>query len=460
MVFWRLRFALSLLLALPSGAACAAADEVAAPPPDSGMSQPPVAVPSPSYVAVPQPSEQALRYYYGNNLIWCLRMAGALAIPALLLVTGFTARLRDVAHRIGRRGYPTFCVYVALYLLLHAAAVLPFSYCVDFVRQHEYDLSNQTAGKWLSDLLKGGVVTFVAACAVGWIPLAVIRRSPRWWWFWLGLLAGPFMAFVVLITPIWIQPLFNEFGPMRDKPLEARILALASRAGIDGSRVFEVNKSVDTKAVNAYVVGLAGTKRIVLWDTLVDKLDDDEVLFVMGHEMGHYVLGHVVRTLGVIWGLAFAALLVTAHAARWLAERFARRFRFDALHDVAAIPLLLLVGQAVSLALSPLALAYSRYNEREADRFALELLQSNRAAATGFVKLQQENLGNPRPGPLYMFWRATHPNIAQRIEFFNTYRPWEEGQPLRYGHLFDRRHDSPPPVPPPPRMPPQHAGPP
>ena len=133
-----------------------------------------------------------------------------------------------------------------------------------------------------------------------------MRRSPRRWWLYTSLLSLPVMVFVILLEPIWIAPLFNRFGPMKDKQLEARILALAQRAGIEGGRVFEVDKSVDTKMLNAYVTGLLGSKRIVLWDTLLAKMDSRQVLFVVAHEMGHYVLHHVL--LGILLG--FVGILV------------------------------------------------------------------------------------------------------------------------------------------------------
>src|SRR6202035_5193836 len=148
-------------------------------------------------------------------------------------------------------------------------------------------------------------------------------------------------GFSALIAPVVIDPLFNEFGPMKDKRLEAKIDALAHRAGIEGGKIFVVDKSRDTKTVNAYVTGLFGTKRIVLWDTLLARLDEDEVLAVMGHEMGHYVLNHVA------WGLSLASfvslflLFLVDRSGRSLIARFGPRFGFDKLSDVASVPLFL-----------------------------------------------------------------------------------------------------------------------
>jgi Zn-dependent protease with chaperone function len=202
--------------------------------------------------------------------------------------------------------------------------------------------------------------------------------------------------------------------------------------------VYQVNKSEDTRLVNAYVTGIGGTKRIVLWDTLLGRLTPDQVAVVMAHEMGHYVLNH---TLLVILGAAVAvtlSLYAVHRLAGRLIARHRRRFGFDRLDDVASLPLLLLVGGVVSFVVMPGVLAVSRWQEREADRFALELTRDNRAAAEMFVRLQQENLSVPRPGLLYTLWLGSHPSLASRIEFANRYRPWAVGDTLRYGHLLDR----------------------
>jgi STE24 endopeptidase len=241
---------------------------------------------------------------------------------------------------------------------------------------------------------------------------------------------------VALVVPVLIEPLFNDFHPMKDRALEAKILALAERAGIEHSRVFVVDKSVDTKTVNAYVTGLGQTKRIVLWDTLLEKLNEPEVLFVVGHEMGHYVLNHVL--IGTLIGSAGSLVLLWLiwWSAGRLIHRFHQRFGFEELGDVASLPLLLLLGQAFLLLGMPLGLAFSRYIEHEADRFGLEITQNNHAAAEGFVRLQQENLSVPWPGLFYTIFRASHPCLGERIEFANDYHPWTTGQPLRYGNLF------------------------
>jgi len=401
----------------------------------------PVAAAAPSAaglppVPVPEPSEKALRYYRGNLVWWGGRVAWGLVVPGIILFSGFSARLRDCARRIGRKWFVTVGLYVCLLAGVFWLVSLPLDYWQGYVREHAYGLSNQTLGKWFGDSLKSLMVVMVFGFAFVWLPYRLLRAFPRGWWLVTSALAVPVIVLVVLIEPIWIAPLFNEFRPMRDQALERDILALARRAGIEGSRVFEVNKSVDTKAVNAYMAGLFDTKRIVLWDTLIARLDRDETLFVMGHEMGHYVLGHVWKIMAAACLLVGLTLYAIHRAAGKLIAWFKLRLGFDELSDVASLPLLLLFFQISSLALLPFINGYSRHLEHEADRFGLEITRSNHAAATAFVKLQQENLGNPRPGLIYRIWQASHPVLADRIEFCNTYAPWRTGQPLRYADHF------------------------
>jgi Zn-dependent protease with chaperone function len=327
-------------------------------------------------------------------------------------------------------------LYGVFYVLVMALLELPFGWYVGFARQHEYGLSVQTASQFLGDSAKAVAVGCVVAALTLWIPYLLIRKSPRRWWLWTGIATMPLATLALVIAPIWIEPLFDRFGSMRDRALEARIVALASRAGIEGGRVYEVAKSEDTRTVNAYVTGAGATKRIVLWDTLVDRLTPDEVLFVMGHEMGHYVLHHTALVILGATLLVTSSMYAVHRVAGAMLGRWSRRFGFERLDDPASLALLALVAGVVSLAVTPIVLATSRYMEHEADRFGLEITRDNRVAARTFVKLQQENLGVPRTGVLDHLWRDSHPDPADRIEFANRYRPWATGGTLRYGDRF------------------------
>ena len=241
---------------------------------------------------------------------------------------------------------------------------------------------------------------------------------------------------MMFVQPIWIDPLFNKFGPMKNKELEAQILHLASRAGIEGGRVFEVDKSEDTKMLNAYVVGFGSSSRIVLWDTTIKQLTPDEILFVMGHEMGHYVLHHIWWSMLYCSALSFGIFYLTYRSANFMLRKYKKRFGFTYLYNIASLPLLLFLITLFSLLSTPLSNYVSRCMEHEADRFGLEITQNNKAAAEAFIALQQENLGNPYPGPIFKFWRSTHPPLGERIEFCNSYCPWKQDQPLKYADRF------------------------
>jgi STE24 endopeptidase len=387
-------------------------------------------------VPVPPPVEKAVQRYRTGNAWYCVVVLWGIAVPALILFTGFSARLRDIARRLGRKWYFALCLYLAGLLLANYVLDWPLSFYLEFVRAHAYDLSNQTFAKWFGDSLKELLVMMVAGVMFLWVPYWLLKKSPCRWWLYAGLAAVPFYFFTMLIEPVAVEPLFNRFTPIQDKALETKILALAERAGIHGSRVFEVNKSVDTKMVNAYVTGFMGTKRIVLWDTALNKLNEHELLFVMGHEMGHFALRHVV--MGMLLGcvLTFVALYGIHRAAGILMARWQKRFGFAELSDFASLPLLAMLGQIFMLVLIPIGLTYSRHIEHEADRFGLEITHYNHSAATGFARLQAEDLAVPRPGWFYTIMRASHPSIGERIDFFNSYKPWENGGPVKYENYF------------------------
>jgi STE24 endopeptidase len=387
-------------------------------------------------VEVPEPSPQALAYHRSGTILWVLNTAWGLLVPAVLLWTGFSARMRDWAARIGRKWFFIVAIYWVIFTLVTAAVDLPRVYYEGFVRQHAYGLSNQTIAKWLSDQAANLGITLVIGSLVLWIPYHLLARSPRRWWLYTAMLAIPFIILIQLITPIWIDPLFNEFGPMRDKALEADILQLASRSGIDGGRVYEVAKSVDTKQLNAYVNGFGATQRIVLWDTIIAAMDRPQLLTVMGHEMGHYVLRHVWQLIAVAVLSVLVLLYAVYRLAGALIARHSARLGFTSLADIASLPLILLLVSTVGLVIDPLTLAFVRHIEHEADRFTLELTHDNHAFGTALVILQQENLAVPRPGRLYKWFRESHPPLGERVDFANDYRPWETGQPQVYANSF------------------------
>jgi Zn-dependent protease with chaperone function len=389
-------------------------------------------------VPVPPASDKALSYYHSGNILWFVEILWGMLIPALFLFTGFSAKIRNWAQKIGKKWFFVVGIYFIIFTIISTLIDLPLSYYTEFIRQHAYDLSNQTFGKWAGDTLKSLMVGSVFGFCIVWIPYWLLKKAPKRWWLYVGLGTVPFMFLIMLVEPIWVEPLFNDFGPMKNKALEAKVLALADRAGIEGSHVFEVNKSVDTKELNAYVTGFLGTKRIVIWDNTIAKMTEGELLFVLGHEMGHYVLGHVWKEIVFSSLMMLLTLFLADRAAKVIIARYKERFGFDRLSDIASFPLILLLFGVFGFIINPLDNWISRAIEHQADQFGLEITRDNHDAATAFVKLQMENLSNPRPALWYKILRADHPVLGDRIDYANTYKPWEKGEKPEFEKYFKR----------------------
>jgi STE24 endopeptidase len=353
-----------------------------------------------------------------------------LAILLAVLALGISRRLRDLATRLTARPALAAMVFWALLTLVTTALSAPLDYYEGFAVPHRFALSSQSFGGWAWDQAKGMLLGIVIGAPLVALALAGIRRVRRWWLaLWLG--SVPITVFLILVAPVVLDPVFNTFKPLEDQQLKNELLDLAARAGISGSRVYEVDKSKQTKTMNAYVNGLGPTKRIVLWDTIIAKMKHDELRMVMAHEMGHYVLHHVWKLLGFLLVLLLAAFWLMQRGTEWAISRWGRSWGFEVAHDPAAVPLLMLVVSAFMFLASPLVNGVSRHFEHEADTFSLELTHLNDAGARAFVKFAEDSKVLPDPAPFIRFWRYSHPTLAERIVFCETYKPWEKGEPNR-----------------------------
>jgi Zn-dependent protease with chaperone function len=344
--------------------------------------------------------------------------------------------MRDIAHSMGHSRYVRVLVYVTLFVLVVSLLRLPLTWYNDFAVEHQFGLSNQNYIQWLTAQGKAMVLTVVilGIVPIQWLIYTILARSPRRWWLWLGLGLAPFLVAATLLTPIVIEPVFNRFRPLHDLELRTSILALAERAGIPGRKVVEVNKSAQTKKYNAYVSGFGASQRIVLWDTTLQGLKPDEILFVMGHEMGHYRLGHIWKGVAVGALLGLVLFWATARIGGWAVRRFGDVWGFHELSDVASIPLLLLVIDLLTFAVQPAVNAYTRQVETQADQYGLEITQDSDAAARAFVKMGSQNKDDPDPAPFVKWMLYSHPPDAERVRMALHYRPWAEGEPNSFYH--------------------------
>lgn len=369
-----------------------------------------------------------------SRILYTLYFVGTvygIGVLLLLLSTGWSRRIRDLAARVTTRKFLMAMLYFVLFSIASALLSLPLDLYSGFVVPHQFNLSNQSFGEWLLERLKELAVGLVIGSPIIALALLGIRKMPRRWWLALWSGAIPIAILLVVIAPLFVDPIFNKFEPLKDAVLRDKLLELASRAGISGADVFEVDKSKQTKTMNAYVTGLGPTKRIVMWDTLLAKMTHGETLAVMGHEMGHYVLHHVWKGLALGFALFFGVLYLAQRIVIHGVARWGDRWGFSEPHDPAALPWLLIVISVLSFFLTPAISAGSRYIEHEADVFTLELTHRNEDTARAFIKLAEDSKIEPQPPLFIEYWLYSHPPLAKRIAFALSYRPWDRGEPNR-----------------------------
>ena len=293
----------------------------------------------------------------------------SILVAALILFSGLAAKLRDIATVLSRFGWVRLLVFFTLYTLIVYVVTFPLEWYQGYALEHYYGLSTQSFAAWIADEGKELLVSVVllAVVPILWLAYRAIEKSPRRWWLWFAFATLPLVLGIALIEPLVIDPLFNKFTPLRDQQLKAKIIALAERAEIPGRKVYEVDKSKQTKTLNAYVNGFGVSQRIVLWDTTLHAMSDDEILYVMGHEMGHYKLAHIWKGIALSALGSFALLWIAARIARWAVRRFGDAWGFHELHDIASLPLLLAILLGLNFVSQPISNAVSRRIETEAD---------------------------------------------------------------------------------------------
>src|SRR5216684_3134808 len=270
---------------------------------------------------------------------------------------------------------------------------------------------------------------------------AVMRRSPRRWWLYFWFPAVLILLGLIVITPLVIDPLFNKFEPLSKEhaDLVASIEKLTKHAGvpIPPERMFLMVASQKTNAINAYVTGLGASKRVVIWDTTIQKMSNDESLFIVGHEVGHYALGHVRQ--GFLLGAAglLLALYLLFRGLHWALDRWAKDWKLYGQEDLASLAVLLLILQALLFVASPVISGISRMEEHAADVYGLEVIHglipnSEEVAAHAFQVLGELDLSDPNPPPFITLWLYSHPPLADRLIFAHSYDPWSKGESPKY----------------------------
>jgi STE24 endopeptidase len=358
----------------------------------------------------------------------------------LILRLGIAARLRDMAESASQRRWVQGLVFVPLLRLLVGVLGLPVRMYWHRLSLH-YEQSVQGWGSWFWDWTKGQFVILAVWLVVALTLFAVMRFSPRRWWLYFWFPAVLILLILLVITPLVIDPLFDKFEPLSNQhpDLVASIGKLTNRAGvpIPPERMFLMLASAKTKAINAYVTGLGASKRVVIWDTAIQKTSNEEALFIVGHELGHYVLGHVVK--GFLVGAAglLVALYLLFRGLHWALDRWGQEWKIPGAEDWASLAVLLLLLQVLLFFSSPAINWFSRMQEHAADVYGLEVIHgivpnSEEVAAHAFQVLGELDLSDPNPPPFITFWLYSHPPLSERLVFAHNYDPWSKGLPPRY----------------------------
>jgi STE24 endopeptidase len=352
-------------------------------------------------------------YFEGGYWLILWNALYTIAVMAVLLWSGLSARLRDLARRIARRRWLEPLVYGPLFVLVSGLLTLPIDWYKGFRREHEYGLSNQDLSSWGQDHLTQTLVGAVGLALLLTAIYAVIRRAPKRWWLWAGGIAALFLGLQVAVGPVFLAPLFNHYTPLAPSPVRDAILAMARSDGVPATEIYQFDASRQSKRISANVSGLFGTTQISLNDNLLGRSDPDEIVAVMGHEMGHYVMNHVVILLLYLTLLLLLGAAWCQGAAGWAIARWGRRWRVDSVADPAGLPVLVAALTVYFFVMTPVLNTIIRQQEMQADLFGLNLARRPDAFARVALLLSEYRKLDPSPLEEWIFF--DHPSGRTRI---------------------------------------------
>lgn len=302
------------------------------------------------------------------------------------------------------------------FLLLSYADTLlsiPFSLYSTFKIENKFGFNTMTVKLWITDTVKSLIISTILMSLLIAVGLYLIQKSPALWWLWVWCFFLVFGIFIMYISPYVIEPLFHKFSPIGNEELESEIKNLLNKAGIRVSRIFKVDASRRTKHTNAYFTGIGKTKRIVLYDTLIEKMNRDEILAVLAHEAGHWKKKHVLKHIITTEVIAFVGIYIAFYVLQtdFLIDLFVIK------QSSLFVKLILLgfIGSIILFPFGPLFHLISRRHENEADKYSFELTGKTEGMISALVKLSKDNLSNLHPHPLYALFHYSHPPVLERI---------------------------------------------
>lgn len=352
-------------------------------------------------------------YFEGGYWLQGWNFLLGLAVAAIMLGRRRSARVREWAERVGRKPFFRDALYGACYAIAGWVLTLPLTIYQGFVREHAYGMATQTFAPWFVEQLTALAVSVVVAALAIAVLYAVIRRAGAHWWLWGTVTVTALSMLGLLIAPVWIDPLFNTYKPVEDGPIKRAVLAMAMADGVPADNVYEFDASRQTTRVSANVAGIFGSAAVRLNDNLLRRSSPAEIRAVMGHELGHYVMNHVYKTIAEFALLTLAGFAFAQWAMARLLARHGARWGLAGVGDAASLPLLVAVFSVFMTAATPLVNTLIRTQEIEADRFGLNLAREPHGEAEVDLKLTEYR--KPDPGPIEEFIFFDHPSTRFRI---------------------------------------------
>jgi STE24 endopeptidase len=361
--------------------------------------------------SAPVDSPEARRYNRTRRWLEISEFVFGFAFLVLLLITGWSGTLRDFAYRLGFQNYSlSLFLYVLLLLVISKVLGIGLDY-YGFRLERRFKLSNQSLRTWIWDEVKGFLVALVLGAIVVELLYFTIRQWSQHWWMLAWALFMVLFVILAQIAPVVLLPIFYKFEPLDNEDLRRRLVVLSERAGTRVRGVYRWKLSEKSKKANAALTGLGSTRRIILADTLLDNYAPEEIEAVLAHELGHHVHRHILKSILV----QAAITLFGFWAANWTLHYAVDQHMFEELSDFANLPLLVLVSTVLSFVLMPALNAYSRFNERQADKYAFESISGVEPFISSMNKLAEQNLAERTPSKWVEWFFHSHPSISRRV---------------------------------------------
>jgi len=423
----------------------AASGQAATGTPAAGQAQPPApatsappaqleAAATKEFRLSPELREKALQFSAAKYKLYFINAAYGVLVLVGMLALGWVAGIRDLAERISKRRFVQAMIFVPIFSIANDALVLPTGIYSQWLSL-KYQQSVQGWGSWAWDWVKGELIGSVIGILLVSLLYFMIRRSPRRWWFYFWLASIPIVIFFIFISPLLIQ-LFFHFQPLgKTQPaLAAQIQKVTQRGGLEIplDRMYEMKASEKLNALNANVSGFGASKRVTVWDTTIAKMTPDQILYVFGHEMGHYVLGHTRKLLTMVSIMLLIFLFLGYSGMHWAIGRWGPAWGVRSVDDWASLAILLALVSVFSFLADPLTNSFSRSVEHESDIYGIEVTRGivanpQETAAQAFQVLGEVNLADPEPNEFIKVWLYNHPALNERLTFVRNYDPWKNG---------------------------------